>query len=246
MKQFETDLSAQLRALANEADPTGLSRVGHRSQAGFARARRPWVPLLAGAAAVGIAVATFNAVGLLGSHTDGDNQLPSASESDDGQELQFDAKPGEPCPAAREHSLTDLASFAEAPMWMPDAPIASRERLTGAWTCAGGNTPVLTFGPVKVSFESGWANPNPRPYYEKLIETFGAGQIDQALGLPALVIPPSSEGTLGGVMVIVGDTLIRVVGDGTVPADQLLSIVQSIDLSRPLGPAVPLPTEVDR
>jgi hypothetical protein len=116
---------------------------------------------------------------------------------------------------------------------MPNSKAASADNLTGGWSCGG--TPVLTFGPIRVSYEPGYSDPKVLTMLQGLLDQDG-GKIETILGEPALVHGSTEMVPASGVLVAVeGDILISVLSkDGVVSADQLVDIANSIDLNAPL------------
>lgn len=147
--------------------------------------------------------------------------------------ISLPVKPGEPCWHARRWTVEGLAAVADVPVWMPHSTRASRKTLTGAWTC-GGDTPFLTFGPVTVSYESGYRTP--LDWKRKAADT--GGYVATVLGRQALVDPAEGDDESGEVMLVVdGGILIRVIGDRDVPAADLVAAAASIDLRTPVVPS---------
>lgn len=108
--------------------------------------------LCIGVVAVALGVATLM-TGLLGESdvTPAAGSQPVSAGPADSDGIELEIEPGEPCPRAKRHSLSELAALADVPVWMPNAPVASPKTFDGAWMCRGGDTPVLAFGPVMVS-----------------------------------------------------------------------------------------------
>ncbi|QIK66734.1 hypothetical protein G7072_10635 [Nocardioides sp. HDW12B] len=139
-------------------------------------------------------------------------------------------KPGEPCYAAERHSLKGLAALADVPVWLPHAQAASSSTFTGAWTC-GGDTPLLTYGPVTISYESGYGTPLD---WERKARDWGA-EVHTVLGEPGVLAPSSGADIKSQVMVVIeGDILVRVLGEPTVAPEDLLAVANSIDLDEPV------------
>lgn len=203
------------------------------------RLRGRLVAFGAGIAAAVLAVITLNMSGVIGerSVTPPVNNRPVSAGAADSDGVELESEPGEPCPGAKRHSLPELAALADVPVWMPNSTVASPTTFDGAWTCIGGNTPLLTFGPVMVSFESGWGDVDAQEKWTGMVEEFGEGRVETILGEPALVEPVTADAPKGQVLLIVnGDTLIRVLGDGSVPVSQLADVARSIDLETPVTP----------
>lgn len=151
----------------------------------------------------------------------------------EGDGIALPIKPGEPCYRAKRHSLSELAALADVPVWLPQSPSASEAVLTGAWTCAGGDTPVLTFGPVTISYESGY--PTALPWGRKAADS--GGEVRTILGQAGLLMPSTSPSVKGEVMVIVDDgVLVRVLGEPDVPPKDLVAVADSLRLDAPVEP----------
>lgn len=168
----------------------------------------------------------------IGTPRDRGHQPVKSKANTDGDFISLPIKPGEPCYQARKASLEEVAAAADVPVWMPHSPLASPETLTGAWTC-GGDTPVLTFGQVTVSYESGYGAP--LPWERKAKDSHG--YVATILGRDSLVDPAEPGQPNGEVMVVVDDgVLIRVVADSTVATDDLVAVADSIRLDSPVAP----------
>jgi hypothetical protein len=132
-------------------------------------------------------------------------------------------RPGEPCSEA-VHAKSPQELHADIPIYMP----SDSYTLTDAWTCA--DTPVLLFGNIQVSYESGWEQVPVPDKWRDLAEDYG-GHVDVISGRPALI--QSSEETKDDnqVLVVVGDTLIRALALPDVPIGDLEALVASIDMT---------------
>lgn len=165
-----------------------------------------------------------------GDSSTGGRSLARALQARDG--VMLPVKQGEPCYEAMRHPLSELAAISDVPVWMPESARASRSTLTGAWTCAGGDTPILTFGDVTVSYESGYDQP--LDWQRKASDS--GGTVRRILGRPALLMPSTAEDIKGEAMVIVdGGVLIRVLGEANVPAEDLVAVADSIPLDEPIA-----------
>jgi hypothetical protein len=143
-------------------------------------------------------------------------------------------KLGEPCVGPARTTLTVLAARTPAPMWLP-AP-RSAPALDGAWTC-GGITPFLTFGDIRISYEAGWADVDPKTNWNDLAAAAG-GQVHTILGRSALVQPAVTTDGNNQVLIVVGDTLIRVASPSTVPMDRLVGLALSLRITQPVNTAL--------
>ena len=162
-------------------------------------------------------------VGSVGSKTEA--ETPVIRDS-----VALPVRPGEPCYGAEPHSLHNLAAIADVPVWLPDAAAASEASFTGAWTCGGG-IPLLTFGPVTVSYESGYGTPLD---WERKARDSG-GEVRTILGETGLVERATGAHIKGQVMVVInGNVLVRVLGEPSVPSEDLVAVADSIDLDDPI------------
>lgn len=152
-----------------------------------------------------------------------------------GEFIPLPVKPDEPCPYAEKVSLSDLIGRLSVPVWMPSAEDASLQTLAGAWICGSDVTLTFTSG-VNVTYEAGWSQvADVQKHWTELVATRGAGEVGTVLGQPALLGPAGDEYPPGEVFVVVdGDTLMWVTGDGKIPEEQLVEVANSIDLSNPL------------
>ena len=148
----------------------------------------------------------------------------------DQDSIVLPAEPGEPCWSAERHSIEELAALADVPVWLPDAEAASEASFTGAWTC-GGDTPFLTYGPITVSYESGYGTP--LDWERKALDS--GGEVRTILGEPGLLTRSTGANVKGQVMVVInGDILVRVLGEPSVPSKDLVAVADSINLGDPV------------
>jgi hypothetical protein len=170
----------------------------------------------------------------LGAH---DGSVAAARDSHISDVIQPLIKPGEPCPGAQQYALSELVNVADVPVWMPNSDAASRSNLTGAWTCQNSSQPLLAFASgVNVTYEPGWAGVDASKQWQTLIDFYHIGRVETVLGRPALVYDVGKSAPDGQVMVLDDDTLIRVVGNGSVTTSQLVDVANSIDLANPISP----------
>lgn len=136
-------------------------------------------------------------------------------------------EPGEPChgaePATLPRSDTDRAH-----VLVPHTTVANQDNLVSVWTC-GFDIPALHYPGVDIYFEDGYSVPPDE--WKRAVDEWGDSYVVSVGDVPTLVSHPV-DGTLGEVMYIRDGHLMRVLGDGSVPADQLLEVVTS---SEPLG-----------
>ncbi|MFS3130768.1 hypothetical protein ACLM5J_20365 [Nocardioides sp. Bht2] len=135
-------------------------------------------------------------------------------------------KPGEPCIGAQKISLAaadDLALSSKIPL-----PAFARDSVTETWRCAG-DTPAFSFGATTMTLESGWSNVEPREKFSSLAATWG-GKVTTINGVPALVEAPTQEGTKPHIMMLVGDTLVRLLGVPNGSIDAAVAVAEQLDL----------------
>lgn len=189
---------------------------------------RPTTLVIGGVVSALVAAFILHSTGVL---SGGDPEADGAASGP--ANIQFPVKPGEPCYDAKEYPINELAKMVDVPIWMPNAPAGSQKNFTGAWTCAGGNEPILIFGAVKVSYEPGY-NMDVKDWCQRLIGENG-GSVETILGRPGCSFPVAEEGTLPGVLVVVDSgVLIRVVADSSVPVEKLVEVANSINLEKPV------------
>jgi hypothetical protein len=143
-------------------------------------------------------------------------------------------KPGEPCIYARPVTLPRMAAD-RAEIRVPDTTVANPDSLVSVWDCSG--TPALHYPGVDVYFEDGYPVRSRDEVEQDVADSMrqfegSSAYVATAFGVPVEVYQPV-DGTLGEVLYVVeGGHLMRVLGDGSIPADQLLEVVTS---SEPLG-----------
>lgn len=246
MNQFASEVKAGLHHLADDIEADAGERLLESLESRPPRRgpRGPWIAGLAGLAAASAAIIGLNAAGLFGAApVSGTSVVDSGGQPAAGypradpavpDSITFPVKPGEPCYQAHKRSLTEVVGESDVPVWMPHASVASVQNFTGAWTCLGGNTPFLTFGAVTVSYESGWERVDVEAKWHQTVREEGGGRVLTILGRPGLVLPAPDASPKGMVLVVVDGVLIRVLGDGSVPAEQLVEVADSIELDQPL------------
>lgn len=196
----------------------------------------------AGSVTAAVALALLTGFGVVGGEPGGPKVASGDAHVTSGSHVQPDfiqnpVKPGEPCPYAKQWSLTDLAAQADVPIWLPNDKAASVQTLTGAWTCMDGGMPLLAFSSgVQVWYEGGWGDvSDPQKQWEAMVSDTGLGQVETVLDRPALVQPAAKDSPKGEVLVIVDGVLIRVIADASVPTDQLVNVANSINIAKSLG-----------
>jgi len=238
MDTFERRLEADHQDLAQVTHDVAteepvLSPIVGAEQRSARRYLRPVLAALAGAAAVAVGLAVLNVTGVLGAN----NSSTATSEGPDHPEANIGSDsgpaglvgPGEPCPGAVHGTLGDIALRAGVPVWTP-AP-ASGEALTDGWTC--GDTPVLMYGgDIQVSYEAGWSDVDVDKKFAALAKDYG-GTVGTVLGRSALIQSAAETGDNNQVLVVVGDTLIRVLASDSVDVDRLVALADSLQLKTP-------------
>lgn len=136
-------------------------------------------------------------------------------------------KPGEPCANAKPLTLPRTEADT-VDIRIPDTTVANVDNLVGVFSCGSG-LPALHYPGVDVYFEDGYDVPTNE--WKRFVDEWGDSYVVSVGDVSTLVSHPV-DGTLGEVMYIRDGQLMRVLGDGSVPADQLLEVVTS---SQPLG-----------
>ena len=173
-------------------------------------------------AAFALGVALMLTVG--GRFAPGTRDSATASSAQDFIKAQIEN--GEPCPAAVKTTETEIARE-QLHFWLPNsAPIGP---LQGVWMCSG--TPTFDYGGITFAYEPGWKVSDARERWEAMAKQWGRGTVGTVLDRPAFILPASELDSRGEVLVLVDDTLIRVLGDGKTPIEDLISAVNSIKLS---------------
>jgi hypothetical protein len=221
MTSGNENLGRLLQEIAEEVDPASTVRVQENLRRRRVRGRRLALAFGAGAAAVAVSVGALNAAGVLGggrAPTAAQEPISLLGDGSPGDSLPV-GQPGEPCPMA-EHATSAEALDTRVPRWTPRG-----DKLTDAWTC--GDTPVLLYGDIEISYESGYADLHPESHFEALAKEYG-GEVQTLLGRPAWVFSATSSELSNGVEVIVGDIMIRVLAKSSVPIDDLVSMTDRL------------------
>jgi hypothetical protein len=85
-----------------------------------------------------------------------------------------------------------------------------------------------------VTYEPGWTGVDVNEKWGELVDELGEGYVQTIQGQHALVQPDTKASPRGQVLLVVDGVLIRVLGDGSLPVDQLVDVAQSINLERPV------------
>jgi hypothetical protein len=129
-----------------------------------------------------------------------------------------------PCTEARRVAFD--RALASGGVWMPNADLARLDDLQDAWLCAPA-LPALQWADVVIVFLPDAPQGGPRRFFEKAIDDLGRGSVEDALGVPALVLEPAGDQP-AEVDVIMGDTHIVLLGQGDATGDQLLEVAASM------------------
>lgn len=193
---------------------------------------------------LGIATAAGLALGLNGLGIIGDTDQQTANAQTAGERAHppqregvgLAVEPGEPCLMAK-HAYSVAALQTDRRIWTP-----ASATLTDAWAC--GNTPVLMYGKIQITYEPGWDNVDVDKKWASLAREQG-GRIQTVLGRPALVrtpdtalpnpdapaVPDPADATgRVSVMVVVDGTRIGVSAKGDAPVEKLIELTNSIEL----------------
>ena len=139
---------------------------------------------------------------------------------------------GGPCALShRLHSADPWPKMTAVPHWMPHHEQASQASSKAAWSCGGG---VIVFdftSGVRVTLEPGWGDVPAADAMAGLAEEQGYGRVGEVRGEPALLQEPGTGARRRGhVLVIDGNTLIRVLGNGQLAARELAEITASLEI----------------
>ncbi len=225
------DLKGRLERLA--ADDGGLATAENRLLSDLPRARRGRSHRVIGAGVAGALATAGVVIALNGAGLIGGSDTPvqkdqttneSAEEALNGYNGPEVVEPGEPCFDAVELA-PDLAAISRAvkvPIMQPDAAI------TRAWRC--GDTPVLMFDDVQVSYEEGWTGVDIEKKWADLAADTG-GTVESIAGHSALVQPADGDGTRNQVLIVEGDILIRFLATADVPISRLTELAATLKLN---------------
>lgn len=213
--------------LAHPHDGAGIAKEAADRSAGVLETRR-LASFAAGIVVASVAVGCLIGTGALDGHDQSDSHASSPNVVASDRPV-LPIKEGEPCFAAKKASVSGLAATARVPMWMPRQKSVG---LTGAWTC-GGDTPLLEYGDVDVTYEDGWGGVDIAQKWADLVTEYG-GSVQDINGISAYVEPVANGSTRPQVMLVRDDTLVRLLGAPKTDIDQLVKIASSIDFGLPL------------
>ncbi len=140
-------------------------------------------------------------------------------------------------------TLKELAATAATPIWMPNTDEASVSTLVASVLC--GETPTLRFDSgITVAYEPGWRLENPQKRWNEMAKEWG-GKVQAILGQPAYIFdlngisndpdvqPVSGATPTSEVLVVLDDTLVRVIGP-KIEAKRLIELTESIEPDSPM------------
>lgn len=233
MTDFEHDIKLAMRDVAEGDVRPGfaeeLSTTLRKPQRSSAK-RTYVLSAVAGVAAATVIIATINGMSRDQTPRQAAEPPPTTFPAYNGVGV---VGPGEPCPNAVHSPLTNLAAAAKQPIWLPSKLPSA---VTDAWSCGRGSAPVLMFGNVQVSYEPGWANVDLDQKWADYIAEDG-GYTTTVGGRTALVHEATDAAPNNEVMLVKGDTLIRLLSVRTVPITKLVNLAKSFDLATPAVPA---------
>lgn len=236
MDLSHNDLRGRLDRLA--ADDGGLAAAENRLLSDLPRARRGRSHRVIGAGVAGAlatagVVIALNAAGLIGGSDSSMQKHPTTNQSADEALNGYNSvddyngpevvEPGEPCFDAVEldPELAAISRAVKVPITQPDAAI------TRAWRC--GDTPVLMFDDVQVSYEEGWTGVDIERKWADLAADTG-GTVESIAGHSALVQPADGDGARNQVLIVEGDILIRLLATADVPISRLTELAATLKL----------------
>lgn len=235
MMSIDEDLPQVMQNIAAEItgdDSDALSAEVSRAAGPTGQPTKPHIsgakPFLAGLAAAAITTFALIASGTLDFRSS-DETLVAQHQSTDrlpsDDSIPLDIAPGTPCVGATKVQLAQALAAAKTPIWLPDG----RQQLSAAWIC-GGQTPAFTYGTTTIFFEPGWGDVDIAAKWADLADDYG-GRIEQINGQLALIQPATSPGTKSQVMIVHGDTLIRLLGEEGTRVDEAVALANSMKLN---------------
>lgn len=260
---FEYDLERRLYELADTVNEDDARRVVGRVDATERRRRwrRNGLAFCAGIAAVAVSAATLTSAGVFDGNTNPTNPTSSGGPhisvardpalSDNVEAFELSGGLGKPCSDAI-HAKHVAQLRTSTPVWTPRPGAVAGARMRDAWTCSG--LPVVMYGPIQVTYESGWRNiPVPKKWHD-MADEWG-GYVGTVLDRPAWIAPgetnprrervPDSSGgyeyrfgtSNHSVMVVVDGVAIEAVAPDHVGIDKVVDLVDSMQPPTPfLGP----------
>jgi hypothetical protein len=184
--------------------------------------RGPALALSLGAVAAAAVIAASSLGG--GTATDQDSGSSAQTLPPAGSDFVSPRVFGQPCAGETAGlNLTDLRSRTEVPIYAPRDGV-----LTGSWAC--GSTPVLFYdNAIEVSYEAGWRDVQIPEKWEALAKDRG-GRIETVAGRSAYVNQPDESTPRRQILIVEGDTLIRLLADRKVSEPELVKIASSLEL----------------
>jgi hypothetical protein len=119
------------------------------------------------------------------------------------------------------------AEEAPAVVGVPSTALASQQNLESVWVCGGSNT-VLTYPHLTVTFEPGWSQQDQTSNWQAMVRDWGVGTVETVDGYPAYVAGASKITPRGELLFVVDGTLVRIIGNGELTADDLMTVGNSL------------------
>jgi hypothetical protein len=148
-----------------------------------------------------------------------DGGLPRIPE---GQVCRYDGKQLDPA---------NWMDESPSPVGTPSSELASSGNIESVWVCAGTDT-VLVYPHLTVTFEPGWSKDDQTANWTAMVEDWGTGSVKTVDGYPAYVAGPSEMTPKGELLFAVDGNLVRIIGDGTLSAEDLTTVGNSIKISQ--------------
>lgn len=138
---------------------------------------------------------------------------------------------GKPCLIATQvGGLNEVIRLTDIPVYA-----SASVPVTRTWMCGG--TPVVMYGPIQVTYETGWDDLDVAAKFRALAEDLG-GEVVTIQGRSAYVHPATPEGPRSGVMLVVDGTLVRMLAEKDVSTNALVALAKTLKLPEE-APATP-------
>lgn len=234
-----TSLSRGLKKLADHVDDATETRVIHHAlaaaegdTASSAPRRNGWAFAAGGIAAAAVVAALAL---VAGDSPEQDNPAANGRPGDSNSNVDGIDIPYEfPCTQATKVPMAALLQEARVAV---TASTPEGADFTGAYFCLGSpDTPALTYGDVVVSYEAGWGDVDIEDKWNALIRDEDRGYVETFGNDLALVRPVGEQDKiLPSVLIVRGDTLIRVQGKPGAPIEPLVDVASHLE-SAPENP----------
>ena len=231
MNTPKDQLTGTLDSMASEVEPADADRLVTRTTLSTRATSRRRIGI---GFVGGLAAAVIGSAGVLPTNTD-ENTPPSdklaasgdfSNRTDIQDGIPLDIEPGTPCAGAVEMPVEQLVDQGGAPVWIPNE---KGPQLTSTWLCAG-EIPALSFKEGTVYYEPGWENVDVDQKWAALIRDYG-GYTQEINGRTALVQPATDPGTKPQIMIVRGETLVRILGQEKAAVEPLLNAAQNLPLN---------------